>query len=641
MMMIGERYCFWIRTTDERTFWVSERASDGGIRNCVTAPCTEFGVFFVSKIMASFNAFAWESFFFGKLERSEAERLMANCESGTFLIRESSTAQSCFSLCVKGEDGHFLNYLIEKLEVQASGGLTQYRISTQTFADMPSLLNHFKVHNVSAGPTPIKLLKPLEKPFLDKVMAKYKFEPERISDLPFESGELLEILGKPEHGWWLARNCLRETGMIPANRVKPCDDCDDELSVLNPSTNSSSITNEGADGLAGNRSSAHSVGEQQQHQTAGQQQQKLQENSWVVVKVGRQPSIYDSDSLSIKQGQLLYLQEILSNGMCRGANENGKVGLFPITFVEPTASNIVATDDPTQNASRTLEHALSWHNSNSFFCSIFVPIEFGGGGCFGTMMDDFEYITANVAGPGTDAAVLEEDFEGCDCAEGKCTSSTNADDDKCRCLPGKMDNYNPITGKWMHGIDSAEAAHLECHQNCKCAWTPEQCANRQIQYGVRQPIRIAPCANGKGVGVFASALIETGRFVVEYVGEVIGEEEARRRIGTADAQQHNYLFTIREFIQGECRSTFIDARHKGNISRFINHSCEPNLALQVVRLGRQCPSLAMFASRDIQPGEELSYSYGFLAGADAALSGKACLCGASTCMGRLPSASTI
>ncbi|KAI3414204.1 hypothetical protein GPALN_011661 [Globodera pallida] len=565
--------------------------------------------------MASFNAFAWESFFFGKLERSEAERLMANCESGTFLIRESSTAQSCFSLCVKGEDGHFLNYLIEKLEVQASGGLTQYRISTQTFADMPALLNHFKVHNVSAGPTPIKLLKPLEKPFLDKVMAKYKFEPERISDLPFESGELLEILGKPEHGWWLARNCLRETGMIPANRVKPCDDCDDELSVLNPSMNSSS-TNEGADGLAGNRSSAHSVGEQQQQQQTGQQQQqqkatdgggikqqqqqqKLQENSWVVVKVGRQPSIYDSDSLSIKQGQLLYLQEILSNGMCRGANENGKVGT--------TASHRV----------------WRW--------------------CFGEMMDDFEYITANVAGPGTDAAVLEEDFEGCDCAEGKCTSTNgdNNDDNKCRCLPGKMDNYNPITGKWMHGIDSGEAAHLECHQNCKCAWNPEKCANRQIQYGVRQPIRIAPCANGKGFGVFASALIETGRFVVEYVGEVIGEEEARRRIGTADAQEHNYLFTIREFIRGECRSTFIDARHKGNISRFINHSCEPNLALQVVRLGRQCPSLAMFASRDIQPGEELSYSYGFLAGSDAALSGKACLCGASACMGLLPSASTI
>uniref|UniRef100_A0A914GY68 SET domain-containing protein n=1 Tax=Globodera rostochiensis TaxID=31243 RepID=A0A914GY68_GLORO len=147
------------------------------------------------------------------------------------------------------------------------------------------------------------------------------------------------------------------------------------------------------------------------------------------------------------------------------------------------------------------------------------------------------------------------------------------------------------------------ATHAMHKLNCKCAWNPEQCANRQIQYGVRQPSRtkIASCANGKCVGVFDSALIETGRFVVEYVGEVIGEEEARTASdwhgGCARAQ---LLFTIREFIRGECRSTLVDARHKGNISWFINHSCEPNLALPVVRLGRQCPSLSMFASRDIQ-----------------------------------------
>jgi hypothetical protein len=44
---------------------------------------------------------------------------------------------------------------------------------------------------------------------------------------------------------------------------------------------------------------------------------------------------------------------------------------------------------------------------------------------------------------------------------------------------------------------------------------------------------------------------------VEYVGEVIGQEEAERRLatqngpnGNANEQQHNYLFTIREFIGG-------------------------------------------------------------------------------------------
>ncbi|KAL3095625.1 hypothetical protein niasHT_024451 [Heterodera trifolii] len=254
---------------------------------------------------------------------------------------------------------------------------------------------------------------------------------------------------------------------------------------------------------------------------------------------------------------------------------------------------------------------------------------------------DFEYIVANVAGPGTDSAFLDEDFEGCNCTDGQCCTSAAGG---CSCLPGKRDNYNPITGKWIDqgGTDQRQGVpHLECHQNCLCAWEPDKCANRQVQFGVRQPIRVAPCASGKGFGVFASALIEAGTFVIEYVGEVLGEEEARRRIDIVGRHEHNYLFTIREFIRGECRSTFIDARHKGNISRFINHSCEPNLSLQIVRLGRQCPSLAMFASRDIQSGEELSYSYGFLAGTDGSFSGKACLCGASSCMGRLPSATSI
>jgi len=67
-----------------------------------------------------------------------------------------------------------------------------------------------------------------------------------------------------------------------------------------------------------------------------------------------------------------------------------------------------------------------------------------------------------------------------------------------------------------------------------------------------------------------------------------------------------YLKRFKKINLGECQYTFIDGRYKGNISRFINHSCEPNLFLQVFRLGRASPSLAMFASRDILEGRFLS-----------------------------------
>ena len=54
----------------------------------------------------------------------------------------------------------------------------------------------------------------------------------------------------------------------------------------------------------------------------------------------------------------------------------------------------------------------------------------------------------------------------------------------------------------------------------------------------------------------------------------------------------------------------IDATRKGAISRFINHSCEPNCETQkwtvdgILRLG-------LFTSQPIKKGEELTFNYGY------------------------------
>ncbi|KAF7240969.1 Histone-lysine N-methyltransferase EHMT1, partial [Varanus komodoensis] len=57
----------------------------------------------------------------------------------------------------------------------------------------------------------------------------------------------------------------------------------------------------------------------------------------------------------------------------------------------------------------------------------------------------------------------------------------------------------------------------------------------------------------------------------------------------------------------------IDARFYGNISRFINHFCEPNLIAVRVFMSHQdlrFPRIAFFSSRDIQAGEEIGFDYG-------------------------------
>lgn len=66
------------------------------------------------------------------------------------------------------------------------------------------------------------------------------------------------------------------------------------------------------------------------------------------------------------------------------------------------------------------------------------------------------------------------------------------------------------------------------------------------------------------------------------------------------------------------RRTNIDATHSGNFARFVNHRCGPtghpdgpNVALVSVHsLAVPVPAVALFAARDIAPGEEITMSYG-------------------------------
>ncbi|VDK71700.1 unnamed protein product, partial [Anisakis simplex] len=57
-------------------------------------------------------------------------------------------------------------------------------------------------------------------------------------------------------------------------------------------------------------------------------------------------------------------------------------------------------------------------------------------------------------------------------------------------------------------------------------------------------------------------------------------------------------------------ATFIDPTRRGNLARFINHSCDPNLRLIPVRIGTPLVHIGLFACRTIEPLEELTYDYG-------------------------------
>ena len=95
-----------------------------------------------------------------------------------------------------------------------------------------------------------------------------------------------------------------------------------------------------------------------------------------------------------------------------------------------------------------------------------------------------------------------------------------------------------------------------------------------------------------------------GGFVCEYVGELISDAEAEQR------ENDSYLFDL----ENRDGDTFcIDANRFGNVTRFINHSCSPNLVPVKVFTSHQdlrFPHIAMFASKNIKKGDVLGFDYG-------------------------------
>jgi euchromatic histone-lysine N-methyltransferase len=86
----------------------------------------------------------------------------------------------------------------------------------------------------------------------------------------------------------------------------------------------------------------------------------------------------------------------------------------------------------------------------------------------------------------------------------------------------------------------------------------------------------------------------------------------------------------------------IDAAECGNIGRFINHSCSPNLYAQNVLWDHddlRIPHIMFFAAETIPPLQELTYDYNYeidhVEDMNGRIKFKVCQCGSPRCSGRL------
>lgn len=187
---------------------------------------------------------------------------------------------------------------------------------------------------------------------------------------------------------------------------------------------------------------------------------------------------------------------------------------------------------------------------------------------------------------------------------------------------------------------------FECNSNCLCAAT---CVNRLSQQGIMVTLEVFQTTN-RGLGVRTLEPIPKHHFISEYSGEIISYKEAKKRtIMQANTFESNYLLVLKEHVSGgKVLRTHIDATYHGNVARFMNHSCQPNMTMFPVRHNSPVPKLCLFASRNIEAKEELTFSYGGISCKDVDFRGgkdsensltklrSKCLCETSDCAGYLP-----
>lgn len=128
-----------------------------------------------------------------------------------------------------------------------------------------------------------------------------------------------------------------------------------------------------------------------------------------------------------------------------------------------------------------------------------------------------------------------------------------------------------------------------------------------------------------GTGVFAAQDIAAGQCLGTYTGR-------RYTARQAAARDWDHSLT---YVFGLSDGSVIDASEGGNETRHLNHCCAPNVQAQEERGPRRQKTIAFYALRDLQAGEELFIDYALVVDEPQAGEAYRCRCGAPNCRGTL------
>lgn len=141
----------------------------------------------------------------------------------------------------------------------------------------------------------------------------------------------------------------------------------------------------------------------------------------------------------------------------------------------------------------------------------------------------------------------------------------------------------------------------ECTDECRCS----NCPNSELGMNKEKSTYVAPSIV-EGYGLFTTNDLLKNEFVIEYVGEIITNDEAERRGLFYEKRKLSYLFDLSN--SSDCTKETIDATKIANKARFINHSKNANVIAKTVQVAG-LKRIGFYTRRKIKSHEELFFDY--------------------------------
>ena len=153
---------------------------------------------------------------------------------------------------------------------------------------------------------------------------------------------------------------------------------------------------------------------------------------------------------------------------------------------------------------------------------------------------------------------------------------------------------------------------IECTSNSTCRRQHNCPIHRIINHSYKTVSKLQ--SKNKGQSLIIQENCKKNEFVIEYRGKSVSSTD------------------IGEYVMKLGRNQYIDGNIKGNVAKYVNHSCYPNCQLHIVSVNDQLHA-CLFATKFIRSGTELTFDYQW----DKKPNGECttCYCGNKACRGSI------